>query len=347
VDHPCLGECRLDRLSPLRVEGFYSLMVEHGLAASSVVFAHHVLSGALQAAVRRGLVVVNVCKLVDKPSRTTCEVEPLTGAEARRVLEAAQDQRNGVRWTLALGLGLRQGEALGLRWRHVDLEAGTLRVAWQLQQLRWRHGCDDPGNCALGYRPMARASHCPRRHSGGFHLLPPKSARSRRTIVLPGPLVAELAEHRRRQLAERLVMGDGWRGWEAGELVVARPDGLPVSPHQDHLEWKQLLTQAGVRHMVCMWPATPPRRRAAAGPLGPVDLDHPLALCAQEGRQSGAIAAGALQRPDPAAGRPLGGDGEQAGMPGLVGADVQVGTDAAVWVQPSRRRGCRGGCRPR
>jgi integrase len=44
-------------------------------------------------------------------------------------------------------------------------------------------------------------------------------------------------------------MGDGWRGWEAGELVVARPDGLPISPHQDHLEWKQLLSEAGVRHV--------------------------------------------------------------------------------------------------
>jgi hypothetical protein len=39
-----LGECRLDRLSPVRVEGFYSLMVEHGLAPSSVLFANHVLS---------------------------------------------------------------------------------------------------------------------------------------------------------------------------------------------------------------------------------------------------------------------------------------------------------------
>jgi hypothetical protein len=72
---------------------------------------------------------------------------------------------------------------------------------------------------------------------------------------------------------------------------------------------------------------------AAAGPLGPVDLDHPLALGAQEGRQPGALAAGALQRPDPTAGRPLCGDGEQPSMPGLVGSDLQVGADAAAWVQ--------------
>lgn len=64
---------------------------------------------------------------------------------------------------------------------------------------------------------------------------------------------------------------------------------------------------------------------AAAGPLGPVDLDHPLALGAQEGGQSGAVAAGAFQRPDPTAGCPPRGDGQQPGMPGLGGGDLQVG----------------------
>jgi len=44
------------------------------------------------------------------------------------------------RWSVALALELRQGEALGLRWQYVDLDAGTLTVRWQLQRLPWRHG---------------------------------------------------------------------------------------------------------------------------------------------------------------------------------------------------------------
>jgi len=246
---PCLGEIRLDRLGPVRVEAFYSQMAEQGLAPSTVLFAHHVLSGALKVAVRRGLLGGNVCTLVAKPSRVTQEVEPLTATEARRVLAVARGRRNGVRWALALALGLRQGEALGLLWRHVDLEAGVLRVAWQLQQLRWRHGCEDPGTCALGYQPMARASHCPQRHGGGFRLVAPKSARSRRTIRLPAPLVAELAAHRRAQRAERLAMGPAWRGWENGELVVARPDGGPLSAQADHRDWREVLEAARVRRV--------------------------------------------------------------------------------------------------
>src|SRR6266487_402404 len=106
---PCLGECRLDRLSPVRVEGFYSLMVEHGLAPSSVLLAHHVLSGALQAAVRRGLGVVNVCRLVDKPRRTAGEVEPLTLCGG----PAGVGGRSGAAQRGALGTRAGLGSAAG------------------------------------------------------------------------------------------------------------------------------------------------------------------------------------------------------------------------------------------
>ena len=53
---------------------------------------------------------------------------------------------NGARWSVALALGLRQGEALGMRWGCIDLKAGTLRV-FQLKRTRYRHGCDDPNEC--------------------------------------------------------------------------------------------------------------------------------------------------------------------------------------------------------
>ncbi|WP_239395151.1 hypothetical protein [Frankia sp. CiP3] len=42
------------------------------------------------------------------------EVQPLTAGQARRVLTLAVTRRNGARWSVALALGLRQGEALGL-----------------------------------------------------------------------------------------------------------------------------------------------------------------------------------------------------------------------------------------
>jgi hypothetical protein len=75
---------------------------------------------------------------------------------------------------------------------------------------------------------------------------------------------------------------------------------------------------------------------AAAGPLGPVDLHHPLALVDQEPGQPRPIAARPLQRPDPPAGGLLVGQPEQPGMAGPVARHLQGGPHAPVGVQQGR-----------
>jgi integrase len=97
---------------------------------------HRVLSRALKVAMRRGRVERNVATLVDAPTVRRAEVVPLTASEARRVLAAAANDRNATRWSVALALGLRQGEALGLRWDDLDLENATLTVRRALQRRR-------------------------------------------------------------------------------------------------------------------------------------------------------------------------------------------------------------------
>lgn len=61
---------------------------------------------------------------------------PLSVGEARDVMAAAQAHRNAARWTVALVVGLRQSEALGLRWADVDLATGTLSVRRGLHRVR-------------------------------------------------------------------------------------------------------------------------------------------------------------------------------------------------------------------
>lgn len=74
------------------------------------------------------LVSVNVATLVDPPRAVRGEVRALSPADARAVLEATRGDWLKALYTLALAVGLRQGEALGLHWKDVDLEAGILRV---------------------------------------------------------------------------------------------------------------------------------------------------------------------------------------------------------------------------
>jgi integrase len=135
---PKIGQHRLDRLQPEHLDRLYASMAAAGKAPSHIVKVHRIISRALEIAVRRGKVGRNVAKLVDTPPISATEVRPFTRDEAKRILTAAEDMHNGARWSVGLALGLRQGEALGLRWTYVDLEQGMVRVWWQLQRQKGR-----------------------------------------------------------------------------------------------------------------------------------------------------------------------------------------------------------------
>jgi integrase len=137
---PGVGKHRLDRLRPEHLDQMYADMVRAGHAPSHVLKVHRILSRALKIAHRRELVGRNVATLIDPPTVEEEEITPFTQEEARALLEAAAKRPTALRWAIGVGLGIRQGESLGLRWSYVDLEAGHLKTWWQLQRLTWRHG---------------------------------------------------------------------------------------------------------------------------------------------------------------------------------------------------------------
>lgn len=115
----------------------------------------------------------------------------------------------------AVTTGLRRGEILGLRWRDVDLEAGTLTVNQSLEYA-----------CGKGT---------------GFK--EPKTRKSRRTIRLPLLAIEALRRHRIAQFEQRQAMGDGYK--DHG-LVVARNNGEPMSPSSFTMAFASLVRKAGL-----------------------------------------------------------------------------------------------------
>jgi integrase len=248
---PGLGKHRLDRLTPEHIERFYTRLEAEGLAPATVLQIHRILSRALKVALQRGYVARNVATLVDAPSASHDEIEPLTFDEALRIIRLSGTKRNGTRWSVALALGLRQGEALGLRWQYVDLDAGTLMVRWQLQRFGWRHGCPDPHPCGKDRhsdrcppRCTRHGRSCPQRTGGGLQLTELKSDKSRRTIALPPQLAAALKAHRTAQLQERMAARSAWHD---GDFVWCQPNGRPIGASADWDEWRAILKAAGIR----------------------------------------------------------------------------------------------------
>lgn len=243
---PGLGRVRLRDLLPEQVEQFEAAAADK-VGAYSVLNIHRVLSRALTVAEQRGLVARNVCRLIDPPQVKRKAVEPLTQHDARALIAAATSRRNGARWLVALSLGLRQSEALGLSWAQVDLDAGTLAVTQQLARATYQHGCGRPAVC--GQRP----SKCPSMRGGGMVLEDPKSEAGKRTIVLPMPLLEALRAHRAEQAKERLRAGSEWHqnakapSGYSWDLVFRTPFGRPIQHRHDSEEWKALLAAAEVR----------------------------------------------------------------------------------------------------
>lgn len=233
---PGVGAHRLDRLEPEHLERLYAKMIRAGSAPGTAHQAHRTIRTALGEAERRGRVTRNVAALAKAPRRDELEVEPYTVEEVQALLRAASARRNSARWAIALALGLRQGEVLGLRWSDVDLDKGTLWVRRGRLRPRYEHGCG--GGCGKS------AGYCPQRVLARPETDDTKSRAGRRVIGLPAELVTLLEQHRDEQEKERITAAQLWR--ESG-YVFTTERGEPVNPNTDYHHWKRLLADAGIR----------------------------------------------------------------------------------------------------
>lgn len=135
---PHLGRIRLHQLRPLRLQKLYAQLLEGGLSPKTVRNVHGVLHRALEQAVRWRQLPTNVADLVDPPRQARPEMKVLEEEQVRRLLAAARGDRLEALYTLALVVGLRQGELVGLRWQDLDLRAGTLSVASSVERASGR-----------------------------------------------------------------------------------------------------------------------------------------------------------------------------------------------------------------
>jgi integrase len=237
-----IGAVRLDRLRAENVEHLWGYMLDRRL---SVAHCRRTLNAALNDAVRRGILASNPVASAETPSTPGTELEPYTIEQMASLLVAASAVRNAPRWTVAMSLGLRQGEVLGLCWDDVllptsDGEDGTLIVRRQLQRISWQHGCPDPTKCVNRAGQLSkRGADCPQRWGGGLKVSEPKSNAGRRTLTMPATLTAELRAHRKSQTAERLA-SEIWESGPRGGWVFANGIGGPTDPRADAREFKEL-----------------------------------------------------------------------------------------------------------
>ncbi|MER7246180.1 site-specific integrase [Kribbella sp. NPDC000426] len=233
---PGLGAHKLIKLEPEHLESFYQRMIKNGSKPATAHQVHRTARVALGEALRRGHVKRNVAKIAKGPRLADEEIEPYSVEDAQRIMTEAGKHRNSARWAIALSLGLRQGEALALRWSDVDLDNKELRVKWTALRPIYDHGCGETCGRSPGF--------CPQKIRVNALIGETKSRAGKRAIGLPDQLVTLLRQQKAAQDVERRRARQLWTD---GDWVFAGTTGTPLNPNTDHHEWKALLRRAGVR----------------------------------------------------------------------------------------------------
>lgn len=278
---PRWGGQRIDRLRPDQIEDGYAEMLAAGHAPSHVVKVHAILSSAYEIEVKRGRVGRNPCALVEPPEIGDPDQKSLTRRQVRAIMGIIPERRNSARWPIGLACGLRQGEALGMRWEFLvalctecdrsspAVECWTvdkttcpecggpcvieLRVWHQLQRLTWEHGCEDPHACGEKFH---KVKPCPKECNAHKRTCPP-------------PCLKNCQDHARHCPARKLAAGN-----------VSLSGGLVLRPIKEKRK-KTIPLAPELAEVLRAHHDGQAEERQAAGDLWE---DHDLVFCGPDGK---------------------------------------------------------------
>ncbi|HLZ56781.1 MAG TPA: tyrosine-type recombinase/integrase [Ktedonosporobacter sp.] len=215
---PSLGQIPLRKLMAEQVEALYAELFEEELSPSSIRMIHTILYQALTYAVKRKYIPQNVCKDIKLPTLTKQEMQTLSKDQALKLLEVVKGHRLEALFLLALITGMRRGELVGLRWKDINLDEGSIQVRRTVDRV--------PGE--------------------GLKESKPKTASGRRKIMLPQVAVDALKEHRAHQEEIRAKAGSVWR---EQDIVFCNALGGFLDPRNLLRTFSSLLKKADLPHI--------------------------------------------------------------------------------------------------
>jgi integrase len=207
---PALGHLKLEQLKPMHLVEFYKNLKESGrrldgksgpLSDQYIVHHHRLLRTLLQYAVKWQFLNSNPATQVDPPKVRRKQTDVYDEKQVQALLEAVEheDIKYKVLINLAVSTGMRQGELLGLEWKHFDFDNSTIQVCQSSQYIAGK----------------------------GVFTKPPKNETSVRSIVVPSSVIALLKQYKVEQNKDRLRIGDKWN--ETDRLFTTW-DGKPMHP---------------------------------------------------------------------------------------------------------------------
>lgn len=208
---PRLGSVMLQQLTPPMLNSMYSELAQT-LSPRTVRYIHAILRRAFADAVKWNRLARNPVDAADPPSPRACGARARrtwSGSELARFLESVRADRLFACWRFLAMTGCRRGEALGLRWRDIDLDNGRATIV----------------QTVVGSRMISET----------------KTDRGRRSIALDEETVTAIRKLRQAQDDEIQTLG---ASYEEHDLVFCREDGSPIWPRSLTRSFARLVDEA-------------------------------------------------------------------------------------------------------
>jgi len=216
---PYIGGIPLQALNRQCVKKLYDDLLERGLSANSIRLTNSVLSKALNEAVYDGLIAINPCKGVRKPKITKYAAKVFDEEETKCLMKAIRGTSVELPILIALSLGVRRGEALGIRFGDCDFQNNTIHIQQQITMVKH----DGTGQEIYGLAPL-------------------KTEKSNRVIGAPPALMTMIKKRWIQVKKDKLKCRD----YDDKDLVNCHEDGTFLNPKSVYRQYRRIIKGAGL-----------------------------------------------------------------------------------------------------
>ena len=220
---PALGNVYLQDLTPAMVQKWVNQLRQSSprtgkpLSPKTIRNIWLNLSSAMERAVIDELIKKNPCEHTELPSREKYEANVYNQEEIQEFLSAVSGTDLEVPMLIEICLGLRRGELLGLKWKHIDFEQSRITICENLVE--------------VGTELITKS---------------PKTRSGIRTLEIPSSLLDKLIQLHRHYLECKLRLGADFHD---GDYVVCKENGEPYKPDSYSLKYRRFIKAHGLKHI--------------------------------------------------------------------------------------------------